>query len=217
MRKILTILLLLAALPIAACAEEDAVYRLYAEDGAYLTSRAGKMYEGDEYIATDNSCWVVTRVDDETHSAYARSTEMEDDAEASALFAAMAEEKRLICMYSTHSDESYIPGDGAYSLEEDAGIFDVGRALQENLEKYGIEVIYSEDTFLPHDAGAYDRSRETAEELLKKGPDALFDIHRDGVDAEEYETTVDGEESSMVRLFVGRSNPNAAANKAFAR
>ena len=35
----------------------------------------------------------------------------------------------------------------------------------------------------PHDAMAYDRSRRTAAELLKKNPIALLDIHRDAVPA----------------------------------
>ena len=36
------------------------------------------------------------------------------------------------------------------------------------LEQRGIKTIYSKETFLPHDADAYTRSRRTAEELLKK-------------------------------------------------
>ena len=35
--------------------------------------------------------------------------------------------------------------------------------------------------------------------------------------AEQYETEVDGEEISKVRLFVGRNNQNSAENKAFAQ
>ena len=93
----------------------------------------------------------------------------------------------------------------------------MGDSLKKALQKRGIDAVYSKETFLPHDADAYTRSRRTAEELLKKNPDALLDIHRDAVPAEEYETEVDGEDISKVRLFVGRSNPNAAANKQFAR
>lgn len=52
---------------------------------------------------------------------------------------------------------------------------------------------------------------------MKQNPDALLDIHRDAVPAEQYETEVDGEDISKVRLFVGRNNQNAAENKAFAR
>lgn len=65
--------------------------------------------------------------------------------------------------------------------------------------------------------GAYRRSRATAVELLKQGPSALIDVHRDGIpDASEYTTEVDGEEMTQVRLLVGRSNPNSAANREFA-
>ena len=150
---------------------------------------------------------------------------MIDTAAWNAFLAASAEDakdvkdddQKLICMYSTHSDESYVPSDGASSLWNNAGIYDVGDALKENLEKKGITVEYSDETFLPHDAGAYNRSRSTVEEYVKKLPDAIIDIHRDGVDADEYETKVDGENTSMVRLFVGRSNQNAAENKAFAQ
>ena len=44
--------------------------------------------------------------------------------------------------------------------------------------------------------------------------DAIFDIHRDGIkDPAQYETTIKGEEASMVRLLVGRANQNQAENK----
>ena len=56
----------------------------------------------------------------------------------------------------------------------------------------------------PHDAGAYDRSRRTAEELLQENPDALFDVHRDAVPAEEYTAKVDGEQVAQIQLVVGQ-------------
>ncbi len=218
--------LLLSALLPAALAENDGdcVYSLLDADGKLLTRRAGRMYEGDEYISGDDRWYRVAFVDDEACTAtaeYLGPAALDEEAFAS-FVAARAEEKggddeKLICMYSTHSDESYVPSDGASSLWEDAGIYDVGGALKENLEKRGITVEYSDKTFLPHDADAYNRSRSTVEEYVKEAPDAIIDIHRDGVDADEYETEVDGEDTSMVRLFVGRSNQNAAENKAFAQ
>ena len=206
--------------------EGGTVYELRTETGETLTHRAGRIYEGDEYISSDNQLYRVIAVDDALCIATARhmGAEPAAGASASAGDAALAAEsadgdgEKRVAMYSTHSDESYEPSDGAASLEEDAGIFDVGEALQENLEALGISVEYSKDTFLPHDAGAYSRSRRTAEELLQGNPDMLIDIHRDGIpDPEEYETEVHGEEMSKVRLLVGRSNPNAAANREFAK
>ena len=44
-----------------------------------------------------------------------------------------------------------------------------------------------------------------------------MDIHRDGIpDPAEYEKTLQGDDITRVRLLVGRSNQNAAANKQFA-
>ncbi len=196
----------------------DCVYTLLGPDGQMLTRRGGRIYEGDEYISGDDGWFRVVAVDDAAHTATAEYLgRAEADEAAFAAFAARAEGKKLVAMYSTHSDESYVPDDGAYSKWKGAGIYDVGDRLKQALEKRGIQAVYSKETFLPHDADAYTRSRRTAEELLKKNPDALLDIHRDAVPAEEYETKVDGEDISKVRLFVGRNNQNAAENKAFAQ
>lgn len=196
---------------------DDRAYVLTDENGARLTSRMGQIFAGDEYISGGDLLYVVTEVDDAAGIAVARLAG-EEPPEAEEAFSALAKEaRRHIAMYSTHSDESYIPGDGDSSLLKNAGIYDVGDALKERLEELGVEVTYSHETFFPHDAGAYRRSRAVAASLLKSNPDALIDIHRDGVSADEYETTVDGEDTSKVRLFVGRTNANAAENRAFAK
>ncbi len=226
MKRILILLAVLcAALPARALAENDGdcIYTLRNADGETITRRAGRMYEGDEYISADDILYRIGFVDDEKCIATAEEIGPAalDEAAFSAFMRACAAEKddaeKLICMYSTHSDESYVPSDGASSLWKNAGIYDVGEALKDNLEARGITVEYSDQSFLPHDADAYNRSRSTVEEYVKKMPDAIIDIHRDGVDAEEYETEVEGEDTSMVRLFVGRSNQNSAENKAFAQ
>ena len=221
MRKLIPILLaflmLTAVLPARAENDGDCVYTLVDAQGEALTQRGGRIYEGDEYIASDNKHYRVISVDDETCTATAEYLG-EASVEAFATGTkADPDGRKLVCMYSTHSDESYVPDDGTESKWQGAGIYDVGDSLKAALQKKGIEAVYSHETFLPHDADAYTRSRRTAEELLKKGPDALIDIHRDAVPAKQYETAVDGEDISKVRLFVGRSNPNAAANKQFAR
>ncbi|MBQ8109042.1 MAG: stage II sporulation protein P [Clostridia bacterium] len=201
----------------------DCLYTLTDEQGKALTQRGGRIYEGDEYIAADDSWYRVISVDDAARTATAQylGSALADREAFAAFTAALAEAggdgKKLIAMYSTHSDESYVPEDGTASKWKGAGIYDVGDSLKEALEERGVEVVYDKSSFLPHDADAYSRSRRTAEELLKQGPDALLDIHRDAVPAEQYETEVDGEDISKVRLFVGRSNQNSAENKAFAQ
>ena len=216
---VLSALVLLSMLPARAENDGDCVYTLLNQQGQTLTQRGGRMYEGDEYIASDNGHYRVVSVDDAARTAVAEY--LGEDAVAAFADSPSKQagkgDKKLICMYSTHSDESYVPDDGTESKWNGAGIYDVVDSLKAALEKKGIEAVYSHETFLPHDADAYTRSRRTAEELLKRTPDALIDIHRDAVPASQYDTKVDGEDISKVRLFVGRSNPNADANKTFAR
>lgn len=217
---ILALLLMVLSVPARAETDGDTVYTLLDPNGETLTMRAGRMYTGDEYIASDDGWYRVTSVDDAAQSATAEYLgKATVDQAVFASFTAKAEDdgKKLVAMYSTHSDESYIPEDGTASKWTNAGIYDVGESLKKALEARGIKAMYSKETFLPHDADAYNRSKRTAEELLKQNPDALLDIHRDAVPAEQYETKVDGEEISKVRLFVGRNNVNAAENKAFAQ
>jgi stage II sporulation protein P len=214
--------------------DDSTVYTMVDEAGNVLMRHLGRIYVDDEYISGDNQLYRVVEVDDVNRVAYAElvgeepfdaaafAALAEGDAtkapDASATGAADTGGKKLICMYSTHSDESYEDGDGTSSKTNDAGIYDVGEELKKNLEEMGITVEYSQETHLPHDAGAYRRSRRTAEELLKQQPAALIDLHRDGIpDPEEYAETVDGEEITKVRLLVGRSNANSSVNRAFAK
>ena len=225
-------MLCLSMIPVHAESTADPIWTLTDETGAVLTRRAGQMHVDDEYIASDNRLYRIVRTDDAACTATAQMMGFEPAPLSAAVSAflpaahaesqakadkALNDSKKLICMYSTHSDESYIPEDGESSKLKNAGIYDVGNALKDNLEELGIEVIYSEETFHPHDAGAYSRSRAVAEEMIKKLPDALIDIHRDGIPKEEYETEVKGQDTSMVRLFVGRNNPNSAVNREFAK
>lgn len=223
----ISLTLLLCLMPAALAESEgetdgDMVYVMYDLEGNRLASRAGRMYEGDGLIASNNAEYTVVRVDDESRIAYAeRIEEPESAREALALLSNKSSDdsqKKLVCLYCTHSDESYEPTDGESSLIENAGIYDVSEAFAESLKKLGIEVKRSEETFLPHDSGAYRRSRSTAEEFAKLAPAAMFDIHRDGIpDSSEYEESVKGEEIAQVRLLVGRSNENADVNKEFAK
>ena len=126
--------------------------------------------------------------------------------------------QKLIAMYVTHSDESYVPSDGTQSINGQGGIYDVAREFRDALQNNGIDVILDESTHLPHDSGAYRRSRRTAERLLQHRPDAIIDIHRDGIpDQSEYACTIDGKNASQIRLLVGRGNQNSDVNRTFAK
>ena len=134
---VLTLMLaLMLALPVTARAgaaqsvstqapEADAdenVWTIYDEEGQYLTSIYGRVYLDDEYISSDNRLYRIIEVDDSKRTAVAQyigqESLIEPDNEAVATVA--QESKRLIGIYSTHSDESYIPTDGAESKEKDA-------------------------------------------------------------------------------------------------
>lgn len=199
---------------------DENVWTIYDEDGQYLTSIYGRVYLDDEYISSDNRLYRIIEVDDSKRTAVAQyigqESLLEPDNEAVATVA--QESKRLIGIYSTHSDESYIPTDGTESKEKGAGIYDVDEALKNALEERGIDVELDTTTHLPHDAGAYRRSRSTAARLLKSQPAALLDIHRDGIpDPDEYVQKIEDEDATKVRLLVGKSNPNADVNRKFAK
>lgn len=211
---------------------EDALSVVLDASGAKLFTFYGVLHEGDEYIARDNVLYRIATVS--SGSAIAEKIGEEtmpdvswmDTGEAQAVFAddsvatagKSADNDKLIAMYVTHSDESYIPSDGTQSINGQGGIYDVAREFRDALQAQGVDVILDESTHLPHDSGAYRRSRQTAERLLQKRPDAIIDIHRDGIpDQSEYACTINGEHASQVRLLVGRSNQNSEVNREFAK
>ena len=217
---ILLLALLLFLLPVGAMAEE-AVWELVTEEGELLTQLNYEPEAGDEYLAGDNTLYTVVNVEG-TRAVVRREgvIDLPDVSwlEADAALAVSAMGSKRIALYCTHSDESYEPTDGTYSNDERGSIYEVAEALADALREDGAQVVVSDALHHPHDAGAYRRSRQTAVDLLKaSAPDALFDIHRDGIpDPAQYRTTIGGRECSKVRLLVGRGNQNMAVNKEFA-
>jgi stage II sporulation protein P len=205
------------------------VYEESTDKKIFATARVINI--GDRYLNDKNDLYEVTKI--EGDKCFARFVERVDVQEtlAFAEAAAMAKQtiddyntlktselkkEKVIAIYHTHSDESYIPTDGKSSIPYNGGIFKVGETLKSALERKGITVIQSKTPHDPHDSAAYQRSRRTAVELLKKGPDALIDIHRDGVEAEEYLSEVNGRELAQVQMVVGRQNPQIKTVNNFA-
>ena len=203
-----------------AYAEEMTVWHITAENGQHLTDICYEPSVGDQYIAADNSLYEIVSVQD-THAIAAEIGQVElpgiDWLDADAAVAVTAASKR-IALYCTHSDESYEPSDGTYSTTERGSIYQVAQALADELAHRGITTEAADTLHHPHDAGAYRRSRQTAVKLITSElPDALIDIHRDGIpDPASYEVTIGGEPVSKIRLLVGRGNQNAEVNKEFA-
>ena len=194
-------------------------YTVTDEAGYYLFMMAASMNIGDEYISSDNKLYRIVEVDSHNHRAAARFIEDLEDIDLSSVIPVEAAPKNnRVALYCTHSDESYVPTDGTESIPGKGGIFDVSKTLTEALNNVGCEAKMSSDVHEPHDAGAYRRSRQTAVQLMKQNqPAMLCDIHRDAVPPEEYEKKIDGKEASRIRIVIGRSNQNRAANEQFAR
>lgn len=122
-----------------------------------------------------------------------------------------------VAFYHTHNAESYVTSDGAHSIYGKGGIHQVGLEFKESLEQQGVETIYSQNLHLPHDRGAYRRSRRTVARVMEEDPHMMFDIHRDAVPQEVYAEKVDGTWITQVMFVVGRQNQNQQANLAFAK
>lgn len=215
---IAAVCLMLAHVPAAA---EGTVWSLVTEDGKVLTQVCYEPEKGDQYVSADNTLYEVASVSQDAAAVRAIGRfELPDVSWLSseeALAVSAAGVQRLIALYCTHSDESYEPTDGVYSDEQRGSIYKVASALGAALEEKGIQAEVSDELHHPHDAGAYRRSRQTAVQLLKSRPDALFDVHRDGIpDPDEYAVTIGGTEMSKIRLLVGRGNQNMEVNKKLA-
>lgn len=196
------------------------VWTLADESGKALTQICYEPSVGDQYVSGDNQLYEVIRVEgDRAVVSHKGAFDLPDVSwlDSDAALPVSAAGDRRIALYCTHSDESYEPTDGVYSDPKRGSIYDVAGALAEALSDDGIDATVSDTTHHPHDAGAYRRSRQTAVQLLKSMPDAIFDVHRDGIpDPDAYATQISGKDASKVRLLVGRGNQNMSLNKSFA-
>ncbi|NLY75014.1 MAG: stage II sporulation protein P [Firmicutes bacterium] len=207
--------------------ELDGEYMTLKDDGGRIIARtAHQISIGDEYLNSNNELYRVEQVEGDT--ALVKLVRKERlTAESGTgfrgllndLFNLRAEVKSKgpIGIYHTHSDESYVPTDGKSSRKGSGGIIKVGETLAKALEKKGIPVVHDKSIHDPHDALAYDRSRRTAAQILKKGPSCILDVHRDAVPREEYSKIINGQGVTKVQLVVGRENPNFRANNDFAK
>ena len=188
---------------------------------AHIEHMSRVINEEDELITGDNKHYKIVKIEGQrAHCQYTEDVGYDYvPGEAQPAAAADGSEKpyQAVAIYATHTDESYVPTSGTESKEGGGDILQVAGALAQTLEEMGVTVVHSENLHDPHDKQAYERSRETAAELLQEAPAILIDVHRDGVpDPEYYETELDGKEVTQIRLVVGRQNENSAVNLEFA-
>jgi stage II sporulation protein P len=203
---------------------ESGYYTLVDESGKELTMMAREILVNDEYISGDNKYYSVISADKGSRKAVAKYVrdvklpEIEENIASIAVLAQEMDKDSNILLYSTHTDESYIPSDGSHTKPGKGGILDVAESFKNALQKRGINAVLDKTPHEPHDAAAYRRSRQTAINLMKKHSPvaAIFDIHRDAVPARVYATRVAGQPMTKVRIVVGSRNQNRQANEELA-
>lgn len=194
------------------------------KDNSVILRTARILHPGDQYMNQDNRHFRVVMIEEKI--AWVEQIEPESSLSQSSSellpsggeIAAREDQnvKPRVGIYHTHGAESYVPTDGTDSIDQGGGILHVGDVLTRALEEKGLTVNHIREPHTPHDAGAYQRSRRTAEELVTEGDQYIFDVHRDAVPPEEYEETVEGEEVTRILLVVGQQNQNADNNQQFA-
>ena len=200
-------------------------FRLLSEDQAVLTVTSRILRRGDLFIDGDDVVHRVVRVRGRT--AWSQVSGEDPGALGAAIRAQTLLERILggdepdegldVAIYFTHNAESYVPSDGTDSIYGRGGIHQVGQTLAGELADLGVEVELSENLHLPHDRGAYRRSRRTATELIGLGPEILLDLHRDAAPPEAYAQKVEGEWMVQVQPVIGTYNPGFQANRQFAQ
>ena len=194
------------------------VYSVYDEDLKLLFQK-DIVYLGDGYMSPDRKYYEVVYVDEEAKlgiAKFVRQVEL-PSVNISHTPKPITVERRVVCMYMSHNDESYVPSDGVDSVYGNGGIKDVALAFKKCLEDNLIDVYFDDTLHIPHDTKAYSRSKKTAEALYSTyEPDAIFDIHRDATSRKFYLANVNGKEQSKVRIVLGKSNPNMELNEEFA-
>ncbi len=199
---------------------------IFDEQGNMISMMSRTTYVGDELFTSEGNSYRVYKV--EGDRAEARFLGVDPQIVAySELYARqevpvttnLAEQKKgSIAIYHSHTDESYVPSDGTEAIPFKGGIYQVGKAMVDKLQSKGVTVNYDQTAHDPHDNNAYVRSRRTAANLLKTGPAAIFDVHRDGVpDPNYYRAEIDGKNVAKLRLVVGRENPRMESNMDFAK
>lgn len=194
------------------------IYSIY-DDDFNLLFQKDLVALGDGYMSEDFKYYEVVYIDEEKHMGLAKFVREVEPPKINFSYnpIPIKIEDRVICMYMTHNDESYVPSDGVDSIYGNGGIRDVALAFKKELEKYFIDVYLDDTLHIPHDASAYSRSNKTAKNLLNTyKPDAIFDVHRDATRRSFYVTNVDGVERGRVRMVIGKANPNMAINEEFA-
>ncbi len=114
----------------------------------------------------------------------------------------------LVCVYNTHTGETYKRTDGVERLDGGhGGVVTVAAAFQETLENnFGIKVARSDKVNDRNYNLSYIESEKTARALLAANPHTriIFDIHRDSSKTREQSTVnINGQDMATLLFIVG--------------
>ncbi|GMA99259.1 stage II sporulation protein P [Pelosinus sp. IPA-1] len=219
LRGAVIVLLLLCSMTIQGYTHERSdggYFSIVDESGTVVYITGWGVRVGDEFLTEKNKRYEVISIEgDIAHSKLigdvnlSKYGQSKDNPLVSLLKPSItwAQGSGKVAVYHTHSDESYTPTDGKDSILGAGGIYKVGDSFTSALQSKGLEVFHSDAKHDPHDDMAYERSRRTVMELLKKQPDAIFDIHRDAAPPEVYKANIDGQDVTKVQLVVGKYGP----------
>lgn len=227
---VITFTLLLTSLAWANEERDKGYYTIVSEQNKVLLKTALRISVGDSFIDENNDEYEVIKIKGDKATAklskngkkasrmlwfnQALAAEMRN---FGGVVTTQGETSRPIGIYHTHSDESYIPSEGTFSVSGRGGIYKVGAAMAGKYRELGANVEHNQNIHNPHDGMAYDRSRRTVVQMLKNRPITLFDVHRDAAPADAYRRVINGQTVSQTLFVIGNQNPNYQANLTYAR
>lgn len=199
--------------------DEEVNFIVYSTDGTFLFEKTD-VKVGDEYLSKDFKKYEVISINYESGVGIAKFKKSikQPQTSISREPKQITTKKKKFGLYMTHNAESYVIGDGTDSIYGAGGIHDIAKRLKWECENLGITTVLNETLHIPHNSSAYSRSSLTAKKILEENSDidAIFDIHRDGSSRASYIARVNGYDRAMVRIVVGKANPNFKANEQFA-
>lgn len=121
--------------------------------------------------------------------------------------------------YLERDDGTYHPDDASRTTDPNKNMVAVGAVVTARLKMAGIGVIHATTVHDQPYSGAYGRSRDTVEALLKQYPTIriVLDLHRDAIypdDNTRVKPTVviNGKKAAQVMIIVGMLNSKSAPN-----
>lgn len=130
----------------------------------------------------------------------------------------VCKDKPSVLIFHTHTtetyqlvDRDYYPTDNVTRSEDSArNMVRIGNAICEQLDAAGIKYIHDTKIHDKRYTGAYDNSRETAVEYMKKYPSiqVVLDVHRDAVERTDGTkikpvATINGKKAAQIMIISG--------------